>query len=84
MRTNPARRAAPRKSGAVAGRHTKSTANAIGVVLVVVMAFPIYWAIATSFKRGVDMTKVTPKWFPFPGTLLHYRDAWHKAREQSR
>jgi N,N'-diacetylchitobiose transport system permease protein len=72
-------RRAPRKSGAVAGRHTKSTANAIGVVLLVVMAFPIYWAIATSFKRGVDMTKVTPKWFPFPGTLLHYRDAWHKA-----
>jgi N,N'-diacetylchitobiose transport system permease protein len=72
-------RRAPRKSGAVAGRHTKSTANAIGVVLLVLMAFPIYWAIATSFKRGVDMTKVTPKWFPFPGTLLHYRDAWHKA-----
>jgi N,N'-diacetylchitobiose transport system permease protein len=72
-------RRAPRKSGAVAGRHTKSTANAIGVVLMVLMAFPIYWAIATSFKRGVDMTKVTPQWFPFPGTLLHYRDAWHKA-----
>jgi len=78
--TNPAaRRPAPRKSGAVAGRFTKSTANTIGVVLLVVMAFPIYWAIATSFKRGVDMTKVSPQWFPFPGTLLHYRDAWHKA-----
>ncbi|HWF41544.1 MAG TPA: carbohydrate ABC transporter permease [Acidothermaceae bacterium] len=76
--TQPVRRA-PRKSGAVAGRHTKSTANAIGVILLVLMAFPIYWAIATSFKRGVDMTKVTPQWFPFPGTLLHYRDAWHKA-----
>lgn len=78
--TRPAaRRGAPRKSGAVAGRFTKSTANGIGVVLLIVMAFPIYWAIATSFKRGVDMTKVTPQWFPFPGTLLHYRDAWHKA-----
>jgi N,N'-diacetylchitobiose transport system permease protein len=74
-----ARRGAPRRSGAVSGRFTKSTANAIGVVLLVLMAFPIYWAIATSFKRGVDMTKVTPQWFPFPGTLLHYRDAWHKA-----
>ena len=78
--TRPAaRRGAPRKSGAVAGRFTKSTANGIGVVLLILMAFPIYWAIATSFKRGVDMTKVTPQWFPFPGTLLHYRDAWHKA-----
>lgn len=78
--THPvARRGAPRKSGAVAGRFTKSWANTIGVVLLVVMAFPIYWAIATSFKRGVDMTKVSPQWFPFPGTLLHYRDAWHKA-----
>jgi N,N'-diacetylchitobiose transport system permease protein len=75
----PVRRGGPRKSGAVAGRFTKSTANTIGVVLLVVMAFPIYWAIATSFKRGVDMTKVSPQWFPFPGTLLHYRDAWHKA-----
>jgi N,N'-diacetylchitobiose transport system permease protein len=78
--TRPAaRRGAPQKSGAVAGRFTKSTANVIGAVLLVVMAFPIYWAIATSFKRGVDMTKVSPQWFPFPGTLLHYRDAWHKA-----
>jgi N,N'-diacetylchitobiose transport system permease protein len=74
-----ARRGGPRKSGAVAGRFNKSTANAIGVVLLIVMAFPIYWAISTSFKRGVDMTKVTPQWFPIPGTLLHYRDAWHKA-----
>jgi N,N'-diacetylchitobiose transport system permease protein len=79
VRATPPLRRAPRKSGAVAGRHTKSTANAIGVVLLVVMAFPIYWAVATSFKRGVDMTKVSPQWFPFPGTLLHYRDAWHKA-----
>jgi N,N'-diacetylchitobiose transport system permease protein len=74
-----ARRGGPRKSGAVAGRFTKSTANTIGVLLTILMAFPIYWAIATSFKRGVDMTRVTPQWFPFPGTLLHYRDAWHKA-----
>jgi N,N'-diacetylchitobiose transport system permease protein len=74
-----ARRRTPRKSGAVAGRFNKSTANVIGVVLLVVMAFPIYWAISTSFKRGVDMTRVSPLWFPFPGTLLHYRDAWHKA-----
>ena len=76
----PTRRgAAPRKSGAVAGRFSKSTANVIGSGVLVVMLFPIYWAISTSFKRGVDMTRVTPQWFPIPGTLLHYRDAWHKA-----
>jgi N,N'-diacetylchitobiose transport system permease protein len=76
----PARKIpAPRKSGAVAGRHTKTIANVLGVGVLLVMLFPIYWAVSTSFKRGVDMVKVTPEWFPIPGTLLHYRDAWHKA-----
>jgi N,N'-diacetylchitobiose transport system permease protein len=68
----------PKKSGAVAGRFSKTTANVIGVIVLVLMFFPIYWSVSTSFKRGVDMTRVNPEWFPFPGTLLHYRDAWHK------
>ena len=42
--------AAPRKSGAIQGRYTKTTANVIGVGVLVVMLFPIYWAIATSSR----------------------------------
>jgi N,N'-diacetylchitobiose transport system permease protein len=75
----PAKRARkPMRSGGVTGRYTKATANGIGIIVLVAMLFPIYWAVATSFKRGIDMTRVTPEWFPIPGTLLHYRDAWHK------
>jgi N,N'-diacetylchitobiose transport system permease protein len=69
----------PKQAGGVNRRFTKTTANTIGVLVGLVMLFPIYWAVATSFKRGVDMTKVTPQWFPVPGTLQHYFDAWHKA-----
>lgn len=69
----------PRQAGGVNRRFTKATANTLGILVGIVMLFPIYWAVATSFKRGVDMTRVTPEWFPVPGTLQHYFDAWHKA-----
>lgn len=69
----------PKQAGGVTHRFTKSFANTLGIVVGLVMLFPIYWAVATSFKRGVDMTKVTPQWLPIPGTLQHYFDAWHKA-----
>jgi len=69
----------PVSAGGVNGRFSKGIANIIGLVVLIVMLFPIYWAVSTSFKRGVDMTRVTPEWFPVPGTLQHYFDAWHKA-----
>ncbi|MGH8888247.1 MAG: carbohydrate ABC transporter permease [Acidothermaceae bacterium] len=69
----------PQKAGGVNARFSKGTANIVGIVVLLVMVFPIYWAVSTSFKRGVDMTRVTPEWFPVPGTLQHYFDAWHKA-----
>ena len=69
----------PKRAGGVTHRFTKATANTLGILVGLVMLFPIYWAVATSFKRGVDMTRVTPEWFPVPGTLQHYFDAWHKA-----
>ena len=64
-RANRARK--PMRSGGVTGRYTKATANGIGIIVLVAMLFPIYWAVATSFKRGIDMTKVTPEWFPDSG-----------------
>jgi len=69
----------PQRAGGVTGRFSKSVANTLGIIVLIVMIFPIYWAVSTSFKRGVDMTRVSPQWFPVPGTLEHYVDAWHKA-----
>ena len=75
MRERPVR---SKKAGGVKSKHGSLIANLIGVLVIIVMVFPVYWAVATSFKRGIDMTRITPKWFPVPGTLQHYVSAWNK------
>ena len=68
-----------KKAGGVRSKHGGFVANILGVLVILAMLFPVYWAVSTSFKRGLDMNRITPEWFPVPGTLQHYRDAWHKA-----
>ena len=58
------------------GRHVKQLAyDAAGLVVAVVMMFPIYWMIITAFKPGRDILTLTPKWFPAPFTLDNFKDA---------
>ena len=47
----------------------------LGLVVFVVMVFPVYWMVATAFKTGPDVISYDPKWFPTPATLDHFRDA---------
>ena len=49
--------------------------NALGLLVFVVMVFPVYWMISTSFKTGQNILSDTPQWFPSPATLANYRDA---------
>ena len=49
--------------------------NAAAVLVLVVSLFPIYWMVATGFKRGVDILSFEPRWLPIPGTLENYRAA---------
>ena len=49
--------------------------NALGLFVFVVMAFPVYWMVATSFKQGNDVLSYEPVWFPRDPTLASYRDA---------
>jgi len=49
--------------------------NAAALLLFVVTVFPIYWMVATGFKRGVDILSFEPKWLPFPATLDNFRTA---------
>jgi N,N'-diacetylchitobiose transport system permease protein len=53
-------------------------ANAIGLVVLAVMLFPVYWMIATSFKPGRDILRFDPKWWPSPWTLDNFSDAIHR------
>jgi N,N'-diacetylchitobiose transport system permease protein len=46
--------------------------NTIAVVLFVVMVFPVYWMIISSFKPREDFFLETPKFLPIPATLDNY------------
>jgi N,N'-diacetylchitobiose transport system permease protein len=49
--------------------------NGAAVLVLLVTLFPIYWMVATGFKRGVDILSFEPRWLPVPGTLENYRAA---------
>jgi N,N'-diacetylchitobiose transport system permease protein len=49
--------------------------NALGLLVFVVMAFPVYWMVATSLKQGPDVLSFDPVWIPRDPTLASYRDA---------
>src|ERR671937_1940935 len=52
--------------------------NALGMLVFAVMIFPVYWMVATAFKRGSDIFGNTPVWFPTHPTLSNFSDAIHR------
>ena len=40
-----------------------------------VVAFPVYWMVATSFKQGGEILSFTPQFIPTNPTLDNFRDA---------
>jgi N,N'-diacetylchitobiose transport system permease protein len=53
----------------------QATWNAVGLALVVLMIFPVYWMVSTAFKPTDDINRLKPTWFPLDPTLDHFRDA---------
>jgi N,N'-diacetylchitobiose transport system permease protein len=53
--------------------------NALGLFVFVVMVFPVYWMVATSFKEGRNILSDTPQFFPAPATLSNFEDAIGRA-----
>jgi N,N'-diacetylchitobiose transport system permease protein len=51
--------------------------NAVGIVLFVVMVFPVFWMISTAFKPDDQINSLTPTWFSATPTLHHFADAIH-------
>jgi N,N'-diacetylchitobiose transport system permease protein len=49
--------------------------NVIGTVVIVVMAFPVYWMVITAFKPGRDILTETPQFLPRHPTLQNFADA---------
>jgi N,N'-diacetylchitobiose transport system permease protein len=52
--------------------------NLLGVLVFVVMVFPVYWMVATAFKPGSDILSLEPTWFPTNPTLVNFTDAIHQ------
>jgi N,N'-diacetylchitobiose transport system permease protein len=49
--------------------------NLVGLVVLVVIAFPVYWMVSTAFKPDDQIVSLTPTWFSLEPTLQHFRDA---------
>jgi N,N'-diacetylchitobiose transport system permease protein len=54
---------------------TRFVWDAVGLLLFVVIAFPVYWMVATAFKPQEDIDSLNPTWVPLHATLSHFRDA---------
>ena len=64
----------PRKIGRRRRVH-KLGWNLLGLLVLAVMVFPVYWMVATAFKPGQQILSYTPQWIPRPPTLSNFRDA---------
>ncbi len=52
--------------------------NAVAVVLFLVMVFPVFWMVSTSFKSDDQIYALKPTWLPLHPTLAHFGNAIHK------
>jgi N,N'-diacetylchitobiose transport system permease protein len=52
--------------------------NLLGLLVLAVMVFPVYWMVATAFKPGQQILSYTPQWVPTQPTLSNFRDAIHQ------
>ena len=52
--------------------------NVLGIVIFVVLVFPVFWMLSTSLKDNDQISSFTPTWFPRHPTLQHFEDAIHR------
>jgi N,N'-diacetylchitobiose transport system permease protein len=49
--------------------------NILGLLVFVVMIFPVYWMFSSAFQPTENLNKLTPTWFPWNPTIQHFKDA---------
>ena len=47
----------------------------LGLLVFVVLVFPVFWMFSTAFKPDDEINSLTPTWFSLDPTLDHFRDA---------
>jgi N,N'-diacetylchitobiose transport system permease protein len=58
-------------------RSARTGWNIVGLLVFVVMVFPVYWMISTAFKSDNQINSYTPSWFPTQLTLRHFSTAFN-------
>jgi N,N'-diacetylchitobiose transport system permease protein len=73
------RRPARESDTVTVGRSSSATvvANIIGVVFVIVMAFPVYWVLNTAFKPSNEILQFDPTLFPHSPTFDNFVSAFN-------
>jgi len=59
-------------------RVRRSGWNLVGIALFLVIVFPVFWMVSTSFKPDDEINSATPTWFSLSPTLQHFRDAMNR------
>ncbi len=59
-------------------RVRRSGWNVVGIALFLLIIFPVFWMISTSFKPDDEINSATPTWFSLSPTLQHFRDAMNR------
>ena len=62
---------------------TKLVVSVLLVLGSIVMLFPIFWMVSTSFKLPNDVFAIPPVWIPAPLQLENYPHAWNLIDPQS-
>ena len=59
-------------------RVNRAAWNLVGLVVFVIIAFPVFWMISTAFKPDDQINSLSPTWFSLHPTLAHFNDAIHR------
>ena len=52
--------------------------NLLGLLVLAVMVFPVYWMVTTAFKQDTEITSLNPTWAPLHPTTAHFGNATHQ------
>ncbi len=59
-------------------RASRTGWNLVGLAVLVLMVFPVYWMVATALKPDDEINTLKPTWFSLHPTLQHFADAMHR------
>jgi N,N'-diacetylchitobiose transport system permease protein len=57
------------------GRVARAGWNAVGLLVLAILVFPVYWMVSTAFKPDDQINTEQPTWLPLRPTLDHFTDA---------